>query len=44
MGFLIPFAAFTISVGTLIIWGFREKRKYKAAHGESEATDPPKAA
>jgi hypothetical protein len=44
MGFLIPFAAFAISVGTLLVWGFRDKRKYRATHGGSVAPRPRKAA
>ena len=43
MGFVIPFATFAITVATLLLWGFREKRKYKATHGSS-AVRPRKAA
>ena len=35
MGLLIPFATFAITVGTLLVWGFREKRKYRSTHEES---------
>jgi hypothetical protein len=27
MGLIIPFAAFGVSVGVLLIWGFRAKKK-----------------
>ena len=27
MGMFIPLATFAITVGTLLVWGFREKRR-----------------
>jgi hypothetical protein len=33
MGYVIPFAMFAITVGTLLVWGFREKRKYVTTRG-----------
>jgi len=44
IGFLIPYSTFAITVGTLLIWGFLAKRKYKQAHGGSGDTRPRKAA
>jgi hypothetical protein len=44
MGLLIPFATFAITVGTLLVWGFREKRKYRATHAGSVDVRPRKAA
>ena len=33
MGFAVPFATFAITVGVLLVWGFRAKRKHNASVG-----------
>ncbi len=43
MGFVIPFAMFGVAVGTIFIWGLRDKRRRKASLKDG-AVRPQKAA